>query len=63
MTEVTFYKQDPIGVKCVCGSNSGYPISTEWWYKHTSKEHDYYHRIKNWFNRKTKPQGDKDDPR
>lgn len=47
----TWYATDPVGIKCVCGSNSGHPITNEWWDKHTSVWHNIYYAFKNWFRK------------
>jgi hypothetical protein len=47
-TTSTWYKTDPVGVECGCDSNSGYPITREWWDEHTGT----WHTLKNWIKRR-----------
>jgi len=45
------WRTAPVGITCsACGSNSGYPITYDWWLKHV----DPLHRFKYWLKRRFK---------
>ncbi len=42
---------EPEGVTCECGERTGFPISNDWWRKHTRPLHKFKYWIKRRFKK------------